>query len=219
MVCVAVTRGGSGDLWRLASVKEASNHPIVQYGDAICGTSEDVMACFSPSEMSELAGRLGNPALAQAIAAWKGRISERDRSHYGDQLWKLMRDRASEPPSDPGEIVRIIRSDRVAGTRLTYRLHPQERGPLQSKEGLTMSEENTKNVRAPRYADTAVISLGTDKDGKSYGADNNPKRAGSKSHDRFAAYKDGMTVAEAKAAGITASDLAYDAKNEFISIS
>lgn len=46
----------------------------------------------------------------------------------------------------------------------------------------------------------------------------NPKREGSKAFDRFAAYKDEQTVAEALDAGVTTPDLVYDAKHGFISI-
>lgn len=44
----------------------------------------------------------------------------------------------------------------------------------------------------------------------------NPKRAGSASHARFANYEDGQTVAEAIAAGVTAGDINWDVKHEFI---
>lgn len=46
----------------------------------------------------------------------------------------------------------------------------------------------------------------------------NPKRVGSKSRDRFDGYKDGMTVAEALAAGITTPDLIYDTAHSFVQI-
>lgn len=48
--------------------------------------------------------------------------------------------------------------------------------------------------------------------------DYNPKRAGSASHARFEKYEDGMTVAEAQAAGVTAGDLLWDTKHGFIEI-
>ena len=47
----------------------------------------------------------------------------------------------------------------------------------------------------------------------------NPKRAGSKSHERFALYVDGMTVAAALAAGLTTGDIHHDVAHNFISLS
>jgi hypothetical protein len=46
----------------------------------------------------------------------------------------------------------------------------------------------------------------------------NPKRAGSGSHRRYGLYTNGMTVEEALEEGITAADLDYDNKKEFIRI-
>ena len=70
------------------------------------------------------------------------------------------------------------------------------------------------------FALTAKISLGTGgADNKKYDGDaNNPKRKGSKSFDKFAKYKDGMTVEQAAAAGITGADLSWDTKHGFIKI-
>lgn len=67
---------------------------------------------------------------------------------------------------------------------------------------------------------TAVITLGSDKDGKKYGADNNPKRAGSAAAGRFAAYKDGMTIDAALKAGVRSDDLSFDSHEtrKFITI-
>ena len=46
--------------------------------------------------------------------------------------------------------------------------------------------------------------------------DSNPKKPGSASAERFAKYEDGMTVADYRAAGGTAEDLAWDRKKGFV---
>ncbi len=46
----------------------------------------------------------------------------------------------------------------------------------------------------------------------------NPKREGSKTHERFALYKNGMKVSEALEKGLTREDLDWDTKHDFISI-
>lgn len=70
------------------------------------------------------------------------------------------------------------------------------------------------------FAMTAKITFGKKEDGKtSYdGAENNPKRKGSKSFDKFAKYKDGMTVEDAVKAGITGADLSWDSRHGFIKV-
>jgi len=49
--------------------------------------------------------------------------------------------------------------------------------------------------------------------------DENPKKPGSKAAARWELYLEGMTVKEALAAGITRSDLRFNADNEFIALS
>ena len=49
-------------------------------------------------------------------------------------------------------------------------------------------------------------------------AEDNPKREGSAAHRRFGYYRDGMTVREAKAAGLLAVDIAHDVGKDFISL-
>ena len=75
--------------------------------------------------------------------------------------------------------------------------------------------------REPKHAPTGIITLGADDKGVKYGAENNPKKAGSASAKRFALYRDGMTVAEAKEVGLNGSDLDYDSdpKRNFITLS
>ncbi len=69
----------------------------------------------------------------------------------------------------------------------------------------------TATTRKPKVADTATIKITTE-DGK------NPKREGTPSAERFALYKNGMTVKEAKEAGVKAADISYDSEKGFISV-
>lgn len=69
------------------------------------------------------------------------------------------------------------------------------------------------------FALTAKITLGKNAEGKAYdGKDNNPKRKASKSFEKFAKYKNGMTVQQAVDAGLTGADLSWDTRHKFISI-
>jgi len=71
-----------------------------------------------------------------------------------------------------------------------------------------------------KYAETSVITLQTDpKDpSKTFGAEHNPKKPGSASHERFARYKDGMTVKEALDVGLLRGDLDNDHAKGYIKI-
>jgi hypothetical protein len=92
-------------------------------------------------------------------------------------------------------------------------------GEGQRKEAKPKKEKDPNAPKAERqsalrktYPDTAVITI-TTPDKK------NPKRQGSASYDRFAAYKDGMTVKDAVAAGVLYADLSWDVGHGFISVS
>ena len=87
-------------------------------------------------------------------------------------------------------------------------------------EGTT--EEKPKRqppVREPKFKGDMIITMLADKDGNPYSKENNPKRAGSKSGERFALYVNGMSVDQAVAAGLTRADLQHDVDKKFISIS
>lgn len=81
---------------------------------------------------------------------------------------------------------------------------------------LKFSTERTKKPRVKKEGsrssvnkDAVITMLVTE----------NPKRAGSKSHERFALYVDGMTVAAALEAGLTTGDIRHDVAHNFISLS
>lgn len=87
------------------------------------------------------------------------------------------------------------------------------------------AKEKTKAVppavkRGPRDVDpTSKIKLGIDKDGKAFHAtNNNPKREGTKAAERFALYKNGMTVAQAMEVGVKPRHLTKDVAKGFVTI-
>ena len=79
-----------------------------------------------------------------------------------------------------------------------------------------MSEESTKRERRSRIHPESVIHMGKDESGKKYGPDHNPRRPGTDCGTRFVSYKDGMTVSEARAAGLTAADVRSDSDEGYI---
>lgn len=221
MSCIAVTRGGTGDVWRFRTPAEAGDHPLIQFNDIILTEADQLAGTFSAPELAEMAGRIGLPRLQEAIRAWSPRaISAADVTEYANQLWSGLMKRAVAPPSDPAEIVRLIRQDRAhaRSVGITYRPSPQERS-LRQKEARTMTDEVKKGIRAAKFSGDSVIHLGKDQNDKPYGEDNNPKRAGSAAHTRFSYYKDGMTIDQAIEAGVTRADINWDVKQGFITVS
>lgn len=88
-----------------------------------------------------------------------------------------------------------------------------------AKEKKTAEKKPRVRKSVGKFALDARITFGTDKEGKPYGAkSNNPKREGSKSAERFALYRSNMTVQQALDAGVSRSDILYDAQHNYISV-
>lgn len=81
--------------------------------------------------------------------------------------------------------------------------------PVMGPKETAYKAPKAKREGAGKYPTTAKITLLAEK---------NPKREGSASHARFAAYVSGQTVAEALAAGLTTGDFHHDVAHGFISI-
>lgn len=88
----------------------------------------------------------------------------------------------------------------------------------------TPSEAKAPAPRGPKDMDVkSTIHFGrkTDPETKvetAYGPKNNPKRDGTKAADRFALYKEGMTVEKALAAGVKARHIRRDSAKGFIEV-
>lgn len=82
----------------------------------------------------------------------------------------------------------------------------------------TLKEPKEKKARGPRgprgiagHPPTDLIKFKKDENGVFYGKDNNPRRAGTRSHDIFSKYKDGGSIAAHLANGThTATDIRWD---------
>lgn len=253
-VVLFVTRGGRGTPWRLSSLAEARLHPLMQLGDPILSSAEDVSRTWNPQEWNDLSlVLLKSPVREIAEAAWtRARDGERGVKtalrEASQEVWSWMLRIARDPPGDPGELIRLIREDRAAieGVVLLSRRSGQPRTDLsdQSPTGVATGEvrvmseaaaekaadqpkekrgrkpaaEKTPMLKGDRVRDESIIRMKKNAEGVPYGAANNPKRPGSNAATRFAYYRDGMTVAEAKAAGVTASDVRYDTEHNFITL-
>lgn len=81
-------------------------------------------------------------------------------------------------------------------------------GAVKRSKGGTATTQ-ARPGRKPEYADDDLI--------ESIVAEN-PKKEGTKAHERFALYKKGMSVAEFITAGGHRSDLSWDVEHKFITI-
>lgn len=211
LTCVVVTRNGNGAIWIFATKAEARIHPIPQSDDIYAETADQLVSQYGKGHIEVLLkhteGR-DRARLVDAMETWKAsKKADINLSNEArDLIWSKVLSLGNPPPKDPAEIVRIIVEDRVSLEGKTLRSLPRDDArsfhvvPQHSKED-SMSD---KAARAPKIPDTHVISIATE-GGK------NPKREGTASFDRFAMYKDGMTVKEAKEAGVKAADISYDA--------
>jgi hypothetical protein len=215
--CIVITRNGRGDAYKFPDKKAARLHPLVQMYDVVAEDAMELAAQFGKDEADALlrfAEGRDRARLIDAFEIWKSEPKSREFPFQVRELfWSLVVSRSKYPPKDPAELLSLIVEDRQAveggiRSRGSESNHPGEVSPNKRKERTEMSEAEAKTRKA-RVSDDAVISILVDK---------NPKREGSKAAERFAYYKDGMTVKVAKEAGVTSSDIRYDTEHNYISV-
>lgn len=232
--CVAITRDGRGDLWRFGSFSEADQHPIVQYGDPIIPEPKMVTRRVPMARLPHLMRRVGRPELAERVES----VLASPRSHraklevvdtFAQAVHEALVAAAAPPPDDPVQIISIIRRDRVQSVKESKMNDENPTTPIDTAEA-PKAEKAKKEPKAPKepkaakepappkYAPGSTVKLLKNGEGVQYGKDNNPKRPGSASYDRFALYTDGMTVEDAIKAGVKTADIAWDVSKGFIEV-
>lgn len=226
---VAVTRNGLGDMYIFSSRAEADLHPLVQYGDVVCDGPESVLRQYTRMEIPDLLRRLGDEEFrSEVLMKAAGSLGWSESvTRYSGRVWEKMQECASPPPTDPGEIVSRIAKDRKLS--LVESRVPKEEKRMSNTQQTENTTAEAKEPAAKKEKATPTtiggfslaskITMLVDKEGKPYGKDNNPKKAGSKSAVRFEAYGNGgITVEEAYKAGVSSADFAYDVNKGFIKI-
>lgn len=210
--CIVIARNGCGDAWVFKDTKAARLHPIPQLDDVYATTAESLVEQYGKGLINDLlrfAGGRDRARLEEAFANWKS-----GGKHLAPEartlLWDLVCGAAATPPDDPVALIRIIKEDRLFREgRVLRSIGTEERSsakPPSSRKGtLTMAEAQARK-RVNENATITVLS------------ETNPKRTGSKAADRFALYQTGMTVKQAKEAGLQAVDITYDVAHEYISL-
>jgi hypothetical protein len=226
---VAITRNGIGGMWLFDSMKEADEHPIVQYGDVICSGPDSILRQYTRLEIPYLLTRLGDPSFrmetlmsAASPTGWDETMSRRL-----PRMWEMMLEQAKRPPSDPADVFSIIVRDRrlsITESRTRGETTMSKTNEAKDTKAKDTKDTKVKETKAEQpksvggYPLNGKITLLCDKDGKPYGKDNNPKRPGSATHARFESYANGQTVEQAYKAGVAAGDFAYDVNKQFIKI-
>ena len=213
MVCIVVTRNGQGAVYSFPDKKAARLHPLTQAYDVSAADSSELAMQYGRGE-AELLVRFAEgrdrSRLIDALEVWKSEPIRRELPfEIRNLLWTTHARVAQTPPSDPAAILRLIEEDRraVESQKLRPRSDsatPGEETPSRKTRSTDMTEAAAKRTRINENSTIKIL------------ADSNPKRG--KSADRFALYKDGMTVKAAKEAGVTAADITYDTNKGFISV-
>jgi len=225
--CIAISRDGLGDLWMFESPLHAGRDPIYQFGDPLIFGADQITKQIAISRLPALMKRLGAELLEQEIArslketegmAFQVRIDA--VNVYAKQMWQILCQNASETPEDPVEIVKLIREDRILAQKEARTMEKTDSTTAKTTatkpDGKAPAEKKSRKLSG--HDPKSTIHFGSDKEGKKYGPTNNPKREGSASADRFALYKEGMTIEEALTAGVRSVDIGWDVSKGFITI-
>lgn len=210
--CVVLTRNGCGDAWRFSDLRAARLHPIPQLDDVYASNADQLVEQYGRGLIDDLlrfAEGRDRARLVNAFEVWRSGLSL--PQEIRELLWSKVYGAAATPPNDPAELIRIIKGDRLFREgRVLRSIGLNERSPAFTPSNNKRGNEKMAD-RKSRINENDVITITTEG-----GA--NPKRAGSKAFEQFALYQDGMTVKEAKEAGINATDIAYNVAHDFISL-
>lgn len=212
-------------MYMFSSLEEADTHPIIQYGDVICDGPGSMLRKYTRLEIPELLRRLGDEEFRSEVLMKAASPMGWDEtmSRYSRRMWEKMLEAASAPPTDPAEIVSRIVKDR----KLSLTESRVNKEKTMTEANTTAAEAKEPKAKKEKAVPTTIggyslaskITMLVDKEGKPYGKDNNPKKAGSKSAVRFEGYGNGgITVEEAYKAGVSAADFSYDVNKGFIKI-
>lgn len=218
MTCLVVTAGGYGDVFKFRILKEAAEHPLCQYGDPVLMSGMDIDKFWGRGQLVELHRFLGDTpqdtsardALTKVAA---GGLKERHARDLLEgarvALLEGVLRAAKEPPTDPAVICQLVRENRSKHQRISDEIAKTRTRTMTEETTATTTETAAAKPGKSKYAGNLLVTVLVH---------TNPKRAGSKSFDRFAKYVTGQTVDDALKAGVLSADLHYDVDHKFIHI-
>lgn len=208
---VGITEGGWGEVRIFASPPEARDDDDV---DVVVRCDVELVDHYLPHELETMMRRLGAEHLAQlagVAASVGGTERRRIRAVIGDlpAMWEYLLKCAG----------RRILTKKETSEMAEKRTAASKKGAAPKATKPPAGEKKPAMGRG-RYKDEQRITLGRDKDSKPYGADNNPLRAGSAAHGRFARIQSGMTVGDYKkiAGKHVGSDLKFNTSKGYVTV-
>jgi hypothetical protein len=188
--------------------------------DVYASTSGDLVEQYGRGLINDLlrfAEGRDRARLVDAFETWKGGGPLHQDAK--ELLWSKVVEAAATPPDDPAEIVRIIKEDRAYREgRVLRSIGIDARSSAITPVTKRKEREMNDEVVRKRVDENSIITVRGKLDAEGNPTRENPKRAGSLAYDRFALYEDGMTVKEAKEAGVSATDITYDSSHGYITL-
>lgn len=239
MNCIAITRGGFGSVLLFESAEEAFLHPVVQYGDAIVPSAEDLPELYNKTEWVRLMRLAGvDDRLAEDALVYLSPLEERSlRRRMSEKIWTRLTERAIPPPSDIETIQDMISRDRsevdrrtgvsvqtatdAAPKPITKKAQKEAERAERAAAKAAAPAAPAKSEPKPDTGDfnpATKIRFGKDKEGKSYSATHMPYRADSNRAGRWATLKNGITVKKVVEAGLRPRHLADMVERGFITL-
>lgn len=198
-------------------IYEWDEEPHCNPGDVLCKDGSDVAFTFSYREIIRVL-RVVDPEFVTYLSdnVLKSESPARRKEVYRamcQEIYDCMMSHA-RPFADYDLRLEDIKRSRP----MTAQPNLNEDGKKNANKKSAADKKPAAEKKPPKYPDDAKIVLLNDKEGKQYGPNNNPKRSGSASAQRFALYKNGMTVKSAREAGVTTADIDWDVKRGFVKI-
>lgn len=246
MTALAITREGRGVLYRFETKQAAHLHPLVQWGDPVWDYPQDVVDEYrSDEELAALAARADESgSLGDRITSRRQTLRDvgktirqaRDIIVYegiADDLWRALVHNARVPPDDPETVLAMIREDRQYTLNKDTRTMAKKDTAVAGAEA-PVKEKKVREPKAPKaekdvnglplttkltfgVAPASKDDKGVEVPGKEYHPEkNNPKRATSKSAERFKLYRKNITIAQAIEAGMSAGNVAHDLEKGYV---
>lgn len=106
--CIAITCGRRGDVWLVDSFEQADLHPLIQYGDAILQSEDDVFKQFNELEIPGLLLRLNKTTLRDRfhvkmndVKDCTSKIKHKILQEFSTDIWNLLMSVAQPILNDP----------------------------------------------------------------------------------------------------------------------
>lgn len=178
---IAITGAGFGEILKFETYDDAFLHPVVQYGDAIARSAEELPDLYNRYEWRKLMKLAGvEDKLVEDALDTLSIVEERAvRVGMSEKIWRMLGGKAQDPPADIAGIFAMVARDR----------RPQEK---------KMAAETTSDTPAAKstgeYAPDTKLRYGVDAEGKKWSAQHCPFREGSNRATRWVKFKNNCTV-------------------------